>query len=135
MINFLLSHKIMLVMLAALLAVGVWFGLSSGTSPSDSLLSTETVSGNGPEQELVSTLLALRAVKLDGAIFTDPAFMSLKDFSTQIVPEPVGRPNPFAPFSSAAQAQAIPAKQTAPTKQTAPAKQAAPEPTPTQPTE
>lgn len=112
MINFLLSHKIMLVALAVLVAIGVWFGLTSAT-PSDSLLSTETVSEGGPEQELVSTLLALRSVKLDGAIFTDPAFMSLKDFSTQIVPEPVGRPNPFAPVGGTASAQTAAPKQPA----------------------
>jgi hypothetical protein len=99
MVNFLLGHKILLVVLAILVAAGVWFGLtSSSTSEGDSLLSSEVVSTGGPEQELVSTLLALRAVKLEGAIFSDPAFMSLKDYSTQIVPEAVGRPNPFAPL-------------------------------------
>ena len=99
MINFILSHKILAVIIVVLLAAAVWIGLSSGSS-SSSLLTTETVDQNSPDQDLVQTLLALRAVKLDGAVFSDPGFQSLKDFSTQIVPEPVGRPNPFAPLNA-----------------------------------
>lgn len=100
MMNFILSHKIIAGVVAVLVAVGIWIGLSSGGS-SSSLLDTETVGDNGPDQELVATLLALRAVKLDGSLFSDPGFVSLKDFSTEIIPEPIGRPNPFAPLGSA----------------------------------
>ncbi len=100
MINFILSHKIIVIVVALLVAVGIWIGLSSGGTSSDSLLSSESVSDEGPDRDLVATLLALRSVKLEGSIFTDPSFQSLKDFSTQIVPEPVGRPNPFAPLGS-----------------------------------
>lgn len=98
MINFILGHKIIVVVVAVLVAIGVWIGLSSSSSSEGSLLSTEVIGNNGPDKDLVSTLLALRAVKLDASLFTDPAFISLKDFSTQIVAEPVGRPNPFAPL-------------------------------------
>ena len=100
MINFILSHKIIVVVVALLVAVGIWIGLSSSSSSSSSLITTETVGDNGPDQELVATLLALRAVKLEGSIFSDPGFQSLKDFSTAIIPEPIGRPNPFAPLGS-----------------------------------
>ena len=100
MINFVLSHKIIVIVVALLVAVGVWIGLSSSGNPTGSLLSTQDVGGNGPDQDLVATLLALRAVKLDGSIFSDPGFQNLKDFSTQIIPEPIGRPNPFAPLGS-----------------------------------
>ena len=100
MVNFILGHKIIVVIIALLVAVLIWIGLSSGGSSPNSLLTTQTVNSNGPDRDLVATLLALRAVKLDASLFTDPAFVSLKDFSTQIVPEPVGRPNPFAPLGS-----------------------------------
>jgi len=100
MINFILSHKIVVVIVALLVAVGVWIGLSSSGSSTGSLLTTEDVGNNGPNQDLVATLLALRAVKLDGSIFSDPGFQNLKDFSTQIIPEPIGRPNPFAPLGN-----------------------------------
>ena len=98
MMNFILSHKILVIGIALLVAVFAWFGLSGTGSGSSSLLTTEVISNEGPEKDLVATLLALRAVKLDASLFSDQAFISLKDFSTQIVPEPVGRPNPFAPI-------------------------------------
>ena len=86
---------------------GMWYVLYGGSSaPAPSLTTTGTGSGNPADQTLVSTLLALRAVKLNATIFSNPAFMSLKDFSTQIVPEPVGRPDPFAPLAASTSASA-----------------------------
>lgn len=49
------------------------------------------------EQVLIA-LNRLRAVSFDTAIFSDPVFVSLVDFGTVIAPQPVGRPNPFAPI-------------------------------------
>lgn len=100
MLELFTHNKIAVVVVAILVAGGSWFALTQQSEPV-SLLSTQTVADNGPDGELVATLLALRAVKLDGTIFTDPAFTSLQDFSTQIVPEPIGRPNPFAPLTPA----------------------------------
>jgi hypothetical protein len=98
--SFILRYKFIILTVAILVAGAAWWGLSgSGTSPS--LLSTEggTSGLSAADQNLVATLLQLRAVKLDGTIFTEPTFRALQDFSTQIVPEPVGRPNPFAPIT------------------------------------
>jgi hypothetical protein len=50
------------------------------------------------EQELLSLLLELRSIQLDISLFGDPEFQSLSDFSQELVPEPVGRPNPFVPL-------------------------------------
>lgn len=87
------------ILLGVIIALGAWWGFSKD-APSDSLLVTQNISGAAPEEKsLVDTLLQLRAVSLSGTIFSDPAFMSLRDFGTQIVPEAVGRPNPFAPLS------------------------------------
>jgi hypothetical protein len=44
----------------------------------------------------------MKSTKLDSAFFTDPVFLSLKDSSVEIVKEPVGRKNPFAPFPGTA---------------------------------
>jgi hypothetical protein len=49
------------------------------------------------EYELVSELLRLNSIKLDNRIFTDVAFQSLEDFGQELIPEPIGRVNPFAP--------------------------------------
>ncbi|QQG38218.1 MAG: hypothetical protein HYS26_01535 [Candidatus Kaiserbacteria bacterium] len=98
--GFFSEHKTLLItVVAIILVIGVWYGISSD-APSSSLLTSENVGGAGSaeDQNLVETLLQLRAVSLSGAILGDPAFLSLQDFGTQIVPEPIGRPNPFAPL-------------------------------------
>ena len=98
MIQTLLRHKLILIGGVILIAGGVWFGMSGNTKTP--ALETTPIQGSVSPvgQELVASLLTLRAVKLEGTILTDPSFMSLKDFSTQIVPEAVGRENPFAPL-------------------------------------
>lgn len=96
--NFLLKHKIVILLIGVGVAGVAWFAMtSSGPAP---LLSTEVI-GGGPDQELVETLLALRSVKLDGTIFSEPAFTLLQDYSQPIIQEPVGRDNPFAPLEGA----------------------------------
>lgn len=88
-------------LLALILVLGGWYFLSGSTPVAPDL----TTSGDDSvDQGLISTLLELRAVKLDGTILSDPGFLSLRDFSTQIIPEPVGRPNPFMPISGSASA-------------------------------
>lgn len=99
--NFLIRHK-STIALVGLLVIGVfWYSASGSPSPA-SLLSTQTPADNPAEKELVSSLLALRAVSLSGTIFTDPAFRGLRDYSTQLVPEDMGRSDPFAPLSAPA---------------------------------
>jgi len=96
-------HKLLLIIVIAVIIAGVaWYGLSGSSAAPASDLTSSATTASGPagsaDQTLVSTLLTLRTVQLDGTIFSDPAFTSLKDFSTQIVPEPVGRSDPFAPL-------------------------------------
>ena len=94
--GFFQNKAVVVGIIALVVAAAAWYGLTSPAS-SDTALVT-TTSANAPGQDLVETLLALRAVKLDGTIFSEPAFSGLNDYSTPIVPEPVGRPNPFAPL-------------------------------------
>jgi len=52
-------------------------------------------------KDFLSVLLNVKSVKLDGSIFSDPAFMNLSDSSILLVPDGnEGRPNPFAPIGS-----------------------------------
>ena len=88
-----------LALVGVAVAIGAWWVFSSGPQD-DALLATEGPAGGGiVDKDLVGTLLQLRAVSLGGTIFSDPAFIELQDFGTQIIPEPVGRENPFAPTS------------------------------------
>lgn len=90
------KNLLILLGVSLLIAGGAWIGLS-GSNSSDDLLSTETV--GGADSDIVATLLALRSVSLESSLFSDPAFLILRDLGTQILPEPVGRQNPFAPIS------------------------------------
>lgn len=53
------------------------------------------------ESDLLTLLLDIRSIKLDGSVFSNKAFQSLEDFGQDIAPEPVGRENPFAPVDFA----------------------------------
>ncbi|MDO8575955.1 MAG: hypothetical protein Q7R90_01430 [bacterium] len=95
----LLQHKLILVLSGLALAGLIWYGLSP-SPPEGDLVSSPATEDAQVDQGIVPTLLTLRAVKLDGTIFSAGAFTRLKDFSTEIVEEPVGRSNPFAPLSA-----------------------------------
>lgn len=103
--NWLMHNKLVFILIIVVIAGGVWFGLSQGNE-APPLLSTTTPDGSpvtqqvSNDQQIIGTLLSLRAVTLSGTIFADPGFASLQDFGTPIVPEPVGRPNPFAPLGA-----------------------------------
>ncbi len=84
---------------AVLVIIGAWWFLSDAPQDDALLTTRDAQGGNVVDKELVGTLLQLRAVSLSGTIFSDPAFQELQDFGTQIIPEPVGRPNPFLPAS------------------------------------
>ena len=65
-----------------------------------SLTVTAATSTAAVDQDLITLLTTLKSIRLDAAIFSDPAFQSLQDFSQALVPEPVGRTNPFAPLGN-----------------------------------
>jgi len=106
--NWIKEHKLLFIALIVAVVITIGYGLSqSGSSAAPQLTTASAVSATTPgDQELVSTLLALRAVTLSGTIFSDPAFISLHDNGTTIVSEPVGRDNPFAPLQVAADTSA-----------------------------
>jgi hypothetical protein len=99
--DFIIKNKYLLIGISVLIAGFVWYGMSEKNS-GDGLLTSESVGGGSvqsvAERELLDTLLELRAIKLDGQIFVNPAFGALRDFTTDIVSEPIGRRNPFAPL-------------------------------------
>ena len=81
-----------------LLFLGYRMFFSGSSAPvSTSPLSVQSTGAAG-SQELLAILLRLQSLHLDTTVFTSPVFQSLKDFGREIPPEPVGRPNPFAPI-------------------------------------
>ncbi len=97
MVKMLSQHKIIIIVGVAIVALIAWYSLSSSSSSPEPLLTTTTADSG--DQELLQSLETLKAINLDTTIFSNPAYLSLKDFSTQIVLEPIGRSDPFAPLS------------------------------------
>ena len=48
------------------------------------------------ESDLIVLLLEIKSIKLEEDVFDNKVFKSLKDFGTEIKPQPVGRKNPFS---------------------------------------
>lgn len=92
-----LNQRFVLIGVAAFAVAGIaWYVLSG--SQSSVAAPPATVDTTAADQDVIATLLSLRATRLDNQIFSDPSFLTLSDFSTTIVPEPVGREYPFAPL-------------------------------------
>ncbi|MDB5204687.1 MAG: hypothetical protein JWP09_715 [Candidatus Taylorbacteria bacterium] len=63
---------------------------------STALLKTSNVANpTSPEEDLLPLLLKIQNVTLDEKLFLDPVFRALVDRSQAIVPESVGKSNPF----------------------------------------
>lgn len=97
--DFILKHKGAVVGVVLLVIAGAWWGFA-GSSKDPAVLQTEGAAAKtSVDRDVVQALIALRAITLSDAIFKDPAFATLRDFGIQIVAEPIGRRDPFAPLS------------------------------------
>ena len=56
------------------------------------------VPNNELAKQFVDQLLAIQSINLKISFFSDPVFTSLVDNHKGIDPQPIGRPNPFAPI-------------------------------------
>lgn len=94
-----LQNKVIILVVGGILVAGiVWYSFLRDDNTA--LLETQDLTeSSAVDSDIVNTLLELRSVSLSGTILSDPAFQALRDFSTPITPEPVGRPNPFAPLN------------------------------------
>ena len=100
MLDVIKKNKIIIIVLVVVIAGFAWFGLAE-RQPTNSLLTNESrADASVAEQEILRLLLDMRSIRLNSTIFENPAFASLRDFGRDIVPEPVGRTNPFEPVES-----------------------------------
>lgn len=103
MVSSLFKNKTLLLLGGGVVvALLIWYGFLRSDTKASLLTTEELTTTNGEvDSDVVATLLTLRAVSLTGSIFEDPAFQQLQDFGSEIMLEPVGRPNPFAPIGIA----------------------------------
>lgn len=99
--DIIMRHKLITAIIVVMLIGAAWYEFTGTSAAPASILQTTGVATGTGEASIVSTLLQLQAVNLDGTVLANPAFLSLQDFTTQVVNEPTGRPDPFAPLSGA----------------------------------
>ena len=68
------------------------------------LLKTTSTTASTPESNFLPILLEVQNVTMDENLFLDPVFRALVDFSQPIVPESLGKQNPFSGTLGAAAA-------------------------------
>lgn len=97
-----MKGQTMLIALALiLLAVGFWY-FKNDTSATPNLQSSAVLPEELAEFGVTINTGTLEELehKLSGAIFQSPIFASLQDFTLDVVGEPQGRRNPFAPLGA-----------------------------------
>ena len=97
-----LFHRYQCIILFVAVVAVLYGGYMLFFAPSseEALVATSEQGSTGADQELIALLLELKSIHLDDALFADPLFKSLEDFGKELVSEPVGRTNPFAPLSA-----------------------------------
>jgi hypothetical protein len=111
--DFLKQYQTAILFLAIVLALFGAYQFFVATPDVPALTVTETP-GGGIDQDLVALLFELKSIRLDNALFEDPLFSSLQDFGQDLVAEPVGRNNPFAPLPGSTPTPPKPASPRAP---------------------
>ena len=94
-----MRYFISLIGLAVIVGAG-YFAIAQYTNTvhGQSLLTpanTTTMSASGAQA--LALLNRIKSLKLDGAVFSNPTFQGLQDWSAEIAPQSISRPNPFLP--------------------------------------
>jgi hypothetical protein len=100
MMHFLKQYQAVIGLVAVVAAAFIAYTIFFAHPAEPALTQTSVAtSQDAVDQQLIALLLTLHGIKLDASLFDNPKFKSLKDYGKELVPEPVGRPNPFAPLS------------------------------------
>ncbi len=86
--------------LFAFAVFGALFVSGGRTFAQESPLLVQTPESTPSEtgDQILSLLQELNVIQLDDTIFSDPTFLSLKDYHVDLAEEPRERSNPFAPI-------------------------------------
>ncbi len=102
------KHKTIIISILAIIVAFIAYSFylsgkkDTSTTVTKQALTTSSVqsSMDGPGKEFVTQLLAIQNIQFKLELFKDPVYIGLQDFSREIQPQAVGRPNPFAPLGS-----------------------------------
>lgn len=99
MLAFITKNKVLVLGLGVVVLAMLYY-LFFLSKPASAPLSTTADNESPVTRNLLVTLSNLHTIRLNGAIFADPVFVSLADFGVVIPTQSVGRRNPFAPMSA-----------------------------------
>jgi hypothetical protein len=90
---------------AAIVFVGAAYYFSTGNQVTQTQIVTEVANSEASqaEQQFITLVNKVDPITFDLSIFSNPRFVGLRDMTTPVVPETVGRKDPFAAYPGAAQ--------------------------------
>lgn len=95
MVEIIKQNKPLFIVLAIVIVLFIAYG-ASDKAPAGALIQKQSAaSSSSAEREILQLLKDVQSIKLDGSVFQDPAFASLRDFGRRIIQEPTGKVNPF----------------------------------------
>ncbi len=94
------TSKLTYLVLALVVATGlfVYFYMSGNKTPESITLQEIDSANQVAGVRILNLLNEISALSIDNTFFTDPAYQTLVDYTVEIPPVSVGRPNPFSPI-------------------------------------
>ncbi|MSR71376.1 MAG: hypothetical protein EXS50_01730 [Candidatus Taylorbacteria bacterium] len=96
------SMLLPVIILVVVLGTIIYFYISSQGNDAALVKATASANEEVVGKDLLIALNRLNAIKLDDSLLKDKVFVSLQDFTVAILPQPVGRDNPFLPLKAVA---------------------------------
>jgi hypothetical protein len=97
--NFFKENKATVIII--IIGLGFLVFYSSSKSPEEDITTTITLANTDTgEREMLELFTDMKTIRLDSRIFENDTYVNLQDFSRDIIAEPVGRQDPFAPLEN-----------------------------------
>jgi hypothetical protein len=94
-----MSRNLIILIALGILVLGAAAYLIFGKANTDPILSANGAPASAAEQSFLNLTAQLNPVNFDTSILDDPRFRALVNLETAILPENVGRTDPFSPLS------------------------------------
>lgn len=104
-----------IILVVVVIIIAVFWNIFSGKKANNASLTV--IEGDGSalaltddsivEDTFLGTLLNISTLSLNDSVFGDPRFSSLQDFTVTLIPQPLGRTNPFLPAGTVVSAPTI----------------------------
>jgi hypothetical protein len=91
----LLKNLLIALVLSLVLFMGYIVFLRDGAGDDERFFSEQAALES---ENILSMLNEIKRTKVDASLFSNPLFLSLRDFRIDLGSEPTGRTNPFAPI-------------------------------------